>query len=182
MYLLLKELREKYPLGYYVYGKKFSKEKYTTKDMTELTNYIARYASHPPISERRITKCDIKNNTVTWFYDPHEDDDIEDENEKKGRQYITEDVFKFMERLVLHVADKGFQQIRYYGFYSNKFKDKVKDKPLFSDKELKRMLNDTIWVNGLKKAFGYDPLLCKCGTQMILNLELSDFHRKEGYG
>lgn len=182
MYLLLKELKDKYPLGYYVYGKKFSKDKYITKDMTELTNYIARYASHPPISERRITKCDIENNTVTWFYDPHEDDDIEDENEKNGRQYITEDVFKFMERLVLHVADKGFQQIRYYGFYSNKFKDKVKDKPLFSDKELKRMLNDTIWVNGLKKAFGYDPLLCKCGTQMILNLELSDFHGKEGYG
>ena len=48
--------------------------------------------------------------------------------------------------------------------------------------KIKRMLNDTIWVNGLKKAFGYDPLLCKCGTQMILNLELSDFHRKEGYG
>ena len=44
------------------------------------------------------------------------------------------------------------------------------------------MLNDTIWVNGLKKAFGYDPLLCKCGTQMILNLELSDFHRKEESG
>ena len=182
MYLLLKELREKYPLGYYVYGKKFSKKRYTTKDMTELTNYIARYASHPPISERRITKCDIENNTVTWFYDPHEDDDIEDEDEKMGRQYITEDVFKFMERLVLHVADKGFQQIRYYGFYSNKFKDKVKDKPLFTDKELKRMINDTIWVNGLKKAFGYDPTLCKCGTQMILNYELSDFHRKQDFG
>lgn len=182
MYLLLKELKEKYPLGYYVYGKKFAKDKMTTKDITELTNYIARYASHPPISERRITKCDVENNTVTWFYDPHEDDDIEDEEEKMGRQYITEDVFKFMQRLVLHVADKGFQQIRYYGFYSNKFKDKITDKQLFSDKELKRMLNDTIWVNGLKKAFGYDPLLCKCGTQMILNLELSDFHRKEDSG
>ena len=107
---------------------------------------------------------------------------IEDENEKLGRQYITEDVFKFMERLVIHVADKGFQQIRYYGFYSNKFKDKVKDKPLFTDKELKRMINDTIWVNGLKKAFGYDPTLCKCGTQMILNCELSDFHRKQDFG
>lgn len=182
MYLLLKELKEKYPLGYYVYGKKFNKDNLTTKDIVELTNYIARYASHPPISERRITKCDIEKNTVTWFYDPHEDDDIEDEDKKIGRQYITEDVFSFMEKLVLHVADKGFQQIRYYGFYSNKFKDKVKDKPLFSEKELKRMLNDTRWINGLKKAFGYDPLLCKCGHQMTINLELSDFHRKEESG
>jgi predicted Rossmann fold flavoprotein len=47
---------------------------------------------------------------------------------------------------------------------------------------LKRMINDTIWVNGLKKAFGYDPTLCKCGTQMILNCELSDFHRKQDFG
>ena len=44
------------------------------------------------------------------------------------------------------------------------------------------MINDTIWVNGLKKAFGYDPTLCKCGTQMILNYELSDFHRKQDFG
>lgn len=34
----------------------------------------------------------------------------------------------------------------------------------------------------IKKAFGYDPLLCKCGHQMSLNLELSDFHRKEESG
>lgn len=175
---LLKDLRKKYQLGYYVYGKKFSKKTYTSKDITELTNYVARYASHPPILERRITKCDIENNTVTWFFDPHEDDDIEDEELKQGRQYITEDVFVFMSKLILHVADKGFQQIRYYGFYSNKFKNKS----LFCEKELKKMLSDTIWVNGLKKAFGYDPLLCKCGSQMTLNLELSDFHRKQGFG
>ena len=31
MYLLLKELKDKYPLGYYVYGKRFSKEKYHRK-------------------------------------------------------------------------------------------------------------------------------------------------------
>lgn len=182
MYLLLKELKQTYSKGYYVFGKKFSNERTTTKDITELTNYIARYASHPAISERRITKCDITNNTVTWFYDPHEDDDIEDEDKKIGRQYITEDVFSFMQKIVLHVPDKGFQQVRYYGFYSNKFKRKITDKSLFSDKELKAMRYDTIWVVGLKKAFGYDPTLCKCGTQMILNYELSDFHKKRGFG
>ena len=69
----------------------------------------------------------------------------------------------------MHVADKGFQQIRYYGFYSNKFKEKVKNGLLFGDEELKRMADDTIWANGLRKAFGYDPLLCKCGSYMFLN-------------
>lgn len=182
MYLLLKRLRERYKLGYYVYGKKFAREGYTARGMAALTNYVARYASHPPISERRIAEFDAANDTVTWFYDPHEDDDVEDEGKKMGRQYVTEDVYKFMGRLVLHVADKGFQQIRYYGFYSNKFKDKVKDRPLFSGKELKRMSDDTMWANGLRKAFGYDPLLCKCGAQMVLNPELSDFRGRGGFG
>ena len=44
------------------------------------------------------------------------------------------------------------------------------------------MLNATIWVNSLKKAFGYDPTLCKCGSQMLINFELSFFNRKEDYG
>lgn len=182
MFLLLKELKEIYPLGYYVFGEKFSNEKTTTKDITELTHYVARYASHPPISERRIVKCDLENNTVTWFYDPHEDDDIDDNAKKLGRQYITEDVFSFMSRLILHIADKGFQQIRYYGFYSNKFKNKFENNKLFTEKELNKMLNATIWVNSLKKAFGYDPTLCKCGSQMLINFELSFFNRKEDYG
>ena len=129
-----------------------------------------------------LTTYRNENNTVTWFYDPHEDDDIEDEDKKLRRQYITEDVFKFMERLVLHITNKSFQQIRYYGFYSNKFKNKITDKKLFADKQLKRMLSDTMWVNGLKNAFGYDSTLCKCGTQMILNLELSYFQKKQDFG
>lgn len=39
-----------------------------------MANYIARYASHPAISERRILKWDKLNKTITWFYEPHEDD------------------------------------------------------------------------------------------------------------
>ena len=182
MFLLLKELKDIYPLGYYVYGKKFSNEKTTTKDIVELTNYVARFASHPPISERRIVNCDTINNTITWFFDPHEDDDIGDEDMKIGRQYITEHVFSFMSRLIRHIPDKGFQQIRYYGFYSNKFKNKVEIKKLFSNYKLNKMLRATMWVHGLKLAFGYDPTICKCGTQMLINFELSYFYRKEDFG
>ena len=180
MYLLLKELKELYPKGYYVYGRKFSNERTTTKDITELTNYIARYASHPPISERRITQCNIDEQLVTWYYDPHEDDDVEDEEKKIGRQYITESVFDFIKRIVIHIPNKGFQQIRYYGFYANKFKNKIDDCSLFSEHELNKMRKATLWVNGLKYAFGYDPTLCKCGTQMLLNYELSNFKGEFG--
>lgn len=165
--------------GCYIWGRKFNKVHTTTKDIVTLTNYIARYASHPPISERRITSFIIEENLVTWYFDPHEDDDISDENLKLGRQFITENVFEFIKKLIMHIPDKGFQQIRYYGFYSNKFKFKVKNKSLFSEKELKRMLYDTMWLIGLKKTFGYNPTLCKCGSLMFLNYDLSMFKKGE---
>lgn len=76
----------------------------------------------------------MENGTVTWFFGPHEDDDIEDEGMKRGE------------------AANGL---------------------LFSGKELKRTASDTIWANGLRKSFGYDPLLCKCGSCMLLNPGLS---------
>ena len=44
---------------------------------------LARYASHPPISEGRIDRFDKEAGTVTWHYDPHEDDGLE-EGEKRG--------------------------------------------------------------------------------------------------
>lgn len=180
IYSLLKDLKKQYDKGCYIYGKKFTNSKTTTKDITILTNYIARYASHPPISERRILKCDTIKNTVTWYYDPHEDDDIEDEEKKIGRQYITESVFDFMKRLIIHIPDKGFQQVRYYGFYSNKFKNKINNYFLYNSMTINKMINDTIWTNGLKKAFGYDPTICKCGTKMQLNYDLSVFNRGPG--
>lgn len=175
LYKLCQNLKTKYPDGYYFYGPKLFKKNDTIEDMKALTNYVARYASHPAISERRILNLDNDNKTITWCYDPHEDDDVEDESLKKGRQIITESVFEFMKRLIIHIPSKGFQQIRYYGFYSNKFLDKVQNKSLFTNAQLSKMLDNTKWVQGLKNSFGYDPLLCKCGSYLTLNLELSFF-------
>ena len=80
--LCLPDLKNKYKDGCYFYGTKLNKKESTIKDSQTLTNYIARYASHPPISERRIVNIDYSKNLVTWFFDPHEDDDINDEDKK----------------------------------------------------------------------------------------------------
>ena len=152
----------------------------TTRDIGELAHYIARYASHPAISERRISSFDPVAMTVTWFYDPHEDDDVKDESERKGRQYVTESAEDFVKRLLIHVPDKGFQQIRYYGFYSNKCKAEPKTGLLFSYSQLRRMAEDNTWAKGLMKAFGYDPTVCKCGARMAINYELSDLKGEYG--
>ena len=115
--------------GSYFYGKSNTENDYSITSAKSTAKYIARYASHPAISERRIISYDKKNKKVTWFYDPHEDDTREEE-EKLGRQIITESVYDFMKRLMIHIPEKHFVQVRYYGFYSNKFKlkDTKKDK------------------------------------------------------
>lgn len=172
MVTLLNKLEKKNPKGFYVYGPQLEKES-TLKDTKALTNYIARYASHPPISEKRIISIDYQTNRIKWFYDPHEDDDVEDEEKKIGRQIIEEDIEEFIKKLIIHIPTKNFNQIRYYGFYSNKCKVKISNNNLFPIEELNKMKENTLWINDLKKSYGYSPILCYCGCEMILNEELS---------
>jgi hypothetical protein len=171
LYFLNKTLKETYNKGFYVHGPHLRNS--SISSVKAIAKYIARYASHPAISERRIIKIDYQADMITWFYDPHEDDDIKDEELKQGRQIITEPVFDFIKRLIIHIPNKGFQQIRYYGFYSNKSTFK-KDTSLFTKKQLKAMENDTLWIRGLLNTFGYTPLLCSvCGNRLHLNLNKS---------
>lgn len=175
----LKELKKtisdvfkKHKHGAYFYGKQNGITTSITT-MKAMANYISRYASHPAISERRILAWNKIDKTVTWFYEPHEDD-TKTEEEKIGRQVITESVFKFIERLIIHIPDKGFQQVRYYGFYSNKVNLKsVFSKKLFNQKDIDEYILRLKWKHGLLYAFGYDPLLCECGATMLYNYEKS---------
>lgn len=175
IYLLNKSLLGFYKDGFYVYGPNFNNFNTTTSNMKTLINYITRYASHPPISKRRIISTNDDNHTITWFYDSHKDDDVKDEELKLGKQIITEDIFSFMSKLIIHIPDKKFQIIRYYGFYANRFINKLENNLLFSSAELKKMRDNTLWINGLLSSFGYNPTLCVCGNQMLVNYQLSSF-------
>ena len=160
--------------GAYFYGKQ-NKFNYSIKSTKAMANYIARYASHPAISERRILKWDKVNKTITWFYEPHEDD-TKSEEEKIGKQIITESVFEFIKRLIIHIPDKSFQQIRYYGFYSNKSKNtSTYSTKLFSNKDIEHHILHLEWKFGLLYSFGYNPLLCECGHEMVYNCSKSYF-------
>ena len=88
---------------------------------------IILLAAYPPTSERRIISINKDNHTITWFYDSHEDDDVKDEELKLGKQIITEDIFSFMSKLIIHIPDKNFKIIRYYGFYANRFINKLEN-------------------------------------------------------
>lgn len=158
-------------VGFYIYGPKNNSK---MKDIKEVANYIARYGSHPAISESRIENFDYINDTVTYKFDPHEDDGL-DENDLNfsGTQIVTLNVYDFMIKLIRHIPDKGFNLIRYFGFYSNKTNLKpkrVKLLKLFKVKVLKEALR---FKKLILSKFGFDLFKCRCGGTLELNYELS---------
>jgi hypothetical protein len=167
--LLYKQLKD----GFYTYGPKLKNN--TKVSIKNITKYIARYAGHPAMSESRIINIDYDNHTITYYYDPHEDDGLE-EDQKQGRQYVTESVFKFIKKLIIHIPNKGFHTVRYYGFYANKSKKKFPSHlKLYTKQEIKKLHNRLFWRISLLLTYKYDPLLCICGSTMKVNKELSYF-------
>lgn len=167
-------LYKKYKAGFYAYGPKIdSSSKIAIKS---LSKYIARYVSHPAIAESRILDLDYINKTITFQYEPHQDDHTDDPSQKLGTQIITESVFDFMAKLIRHIPDKGFHLVRYYGFYSNRTtKNKNRYEALYTNQEIIRMKNDNYWIKHLIASYHYNPLLCTCGAIMTFCYELSFF-------
>jgi len=170
-YNLKCSLYKKYPNGFYNHG---PKPKQNSKiQIKKMTDYIARYVSHPALKESRITNIDYLKHEITFYYHPHEDDHLE-EPFKSGTQYTTYHVFEFMFRLLMHIPDKNFHMVRYFGFYSNKTTKSLDNvNSLYSVKHLSFKKSNTLWIKFLQKEFHYDPLLCFCGNKMRLNVRLS---------
>ena len=174
-------LAKKYLDGFYAHGPQV-KENTSLSSSKKVTDYIIRYASHPAISESRIISFDKTNHTVTFYYDPHEDEKTLDTSKKKGRQFITEHVFKFIIRLIRHIPDKGFHLIRYYGFYSNRTTKSIAGvNKLFPCNHINYLKNSLKWRILIMNTYKYDPILCACGSKMKLNFYLSYLpnHTKE---
>ena len=170
---LCEAVKKRCDKGSYFYGPKQTGET-SIKSVKAMANYIARYASHPAISERRIQRYDQIDKKIYWHFDPHEDDTITNEEDKLGRQEIVDDVDEFIKRLIVHIPEKGFQQIRYYGFYSNASYGKyIFGSKLFSTKDIDVLILRNTWKHGILWAFGYNPLLCQCGCEMVFAYEAS---------
>lgn len=94
--------------GFYVYAKP---NKCNPKVVTK---YIGRYLGRPVIATSRIDSYD--GESITFHYNRHEDN-----------QLVTETipVMDFIQRLIQHISEKHFKQIRYYGLYArNRKSDK----------------------------------------------------------
>ena len=74
----------------------------------------------------------------------------------------------FIKKLIIHIPEKHFKMIRYYGIYAKHHKHENKLR-LFIPKEKRRFhtLRNS-WRTSISLSFHFDPLLCKCGHKMTL--------------
>ena len=158
--------------GSYFYGPK-QEGQTSIKSVKAMANYIARYASHPALSERRLSRYDKIERKIYWYYDPHEDDTATNEEDKLGRQEITDDVDEFIKKLIIHIPEKGFQQIRYYGFYRKKHENH--DKMIMMINPAQHTVRKQILGHRLSilRYFYRDAYSCpKCNTVMKYACEI----------
>lgn len=138
-------------------------------DMKKNVEYLGKYLKRPPVGETRILRYDGKN--VTFRYLDHY---------TNVQDTITLGVLEFIARLISHVPDKNFRNIRYYGFLSNRLRGKLlptaksalsktdpdQTEQIFEEQKATEEENNRkqkISYRDLHKKYtGRDPLLCLC--------------------
>jgi len=153
---LVDKLYENHKNGFYVNAppvKNFS---------SQVVSYILRYAGRPALAQSRIT--DYDGITVSFTYTPHD-----------SNQIVTESlpVFDFIKRLIIHIPERYFRMIRYFGFYYDKnakYGQYIKRAKKMSAHVYKRQkLIHSSWRKRIMFYFYRDPLKCiKCGALMQL--------------
>lgn len=136
--------------GFYVRAK----PNLCTPDVT--IRYISRYLGRPVIATSRIDKYDGDN--VTFHYTRHEDN-------KTIEECVP--ALDFIKRLIVHIPEKHFKMLRYYGIYAKHHTQEKKLRRCISSQKLEFLRSLQDWRNSILLTFGYDPLRCPdCGTSM----------------
>ena len=141
-----------YKDGFYVYAppSKF-------KDVTGLLKYVCRYLARAVMAESRI--IDYDGTFVTFWYQRHDDEKI-----------VIEKIhaINFIERLIIHIPDKHFKYIRYYGGYHNSTIINIDIVKLVSKEILSWKKSLLRWRDMLIISFKKDPLKCdNCNNDMV---------------
>ncbi len=147
--------------GFYVYAKP------NKCDPNKAAKYIGRYLGRPVIATSRIDSYDGEN--VTFHYNRHEDEKLITE---------TVPVLDFISRLVQHIPEKHFKQIRYYGIYArNRESDKKLNRAVPKEKH-KTILSFNRWRDCIAASFGYDPIKCPCCGETMSLLDIYFKHKR----
>ena len=153
------EMYTKHADGFYVRAK----PNLCTPDIT--IKYISRYLGRPVIATSRIDTYDGEN--VTFHYTRHEDN-----------KTVTETIpaLNFIQKLIVHILEKHFKMLRYYGIYAKHHKQEKKLRKCISAEKQRFLRSIQDWRQSILLSFGYDPLCCsEYGTSMLV---LEVYHKK----
>ena len=151
--LLKNKLYKEKDKGFYVHAKTEIKSARTA------AKYVGRYVGRPAIAESRILKYDGEN--VTYKYTRHEDN-----------KTIVEvvHVYEFIKKIIVHIPEKNFKMIRYFGIYSRRIKGKVNFIKMMDKRILSIRRSIENWENRILAISGVNPCKCpNCGNNMRFN-------------
>lgn len=114
-----------------------------------IVKYLGRYLARAPIAEYKIAYYD--NEKVTFFFN-----DLADDKKKK---YVTMDIDKFVQQILIHLPPKNFKMINRFGFYGRNITAKLRNivkkyKKSFSKSEYSFYVKQSI------DTFGVHPFMC----------------------
>ena len=101
-------------------------------------------------------------------------------NKKTKRNFEVYKAHDFIAAITQHIPDKGFQMVRYYGWYSNKSRGlRKKHSALAGQIGIKehdwKIVPSRTWCELIKKIWEVDPLLCpECGGKMRIISLIND--------
>lgn len=113
-----------------------------------------------------IPMCD---ENITFHYNRHEDEKL-----------VTETVpaVDFIKRLIQHIPEKHFKQVRYYGIYARHRESDKKLNLAVPKEKHKILLSFKRWRNCIAASFGYDSLKCPCCGETMALLDLYFKHKR----
>jgi len=99
---------------------------------------------------------------------------------KYGKDVKEFSSIEWMTALVSHIPDRGGQTVRYYGFYSNATRGRLKKEegePEFHIIEAESTMSlNRSWARLIQKIYEVDPLICpKCGGDMGIIAFIEDY-------
>lgn len=142
-------LEDLYSKTWYVnIGRKLPNAKFTV-------TYIGRYTKRPVIAESRILEYD-GNSVLFYFEDQATEETL----------YVRLSVEEFIARLIQHIPDKSFRQIRYAGIFSTRLRSKLIPTVNNLLENMKKFVN--ISIGKLQNYFTEIPHCPKCNCEMVL--------------
>ena len=173
---MINDSYKKQDKGFYVYAKKDvdDKDERYTKNINSLNvkgcvNYMMRYAGRPAMAESRITYYNRDSDDIAWYYEDHKTEE---------KVEVREFGLDLLQKMIIHIPEKGFRMVRYYGFYHPKCQDLLDEihsllgsgKKTYRNKEkrkeeLKRKLDKLKFRTQMADTYNKDIFKCdECGN------------------